>query len=32
MATQTKWQFSGDYFENCNCDVLCPCLVSTAAP
>ena len=27
-----KWQLSGDYFENCNCDVICPCLASTAAP
>jgi hypothetical protein len=27
-----KWRLSGDYFENCNCDVVCPCLVSTAAP
>jgi hypothetical protein len=27
-----KWQLSGDYFENCNCDVVCPCLASTAAP
>ena len=27
-----RWQLSGDYFENCNCDVVCPCLVSTAAP
>jgi hypothetical protein len=27
-----KWQLSGDYFENCNCDVVCPCLVSRAAP
>jgi hypothetical protein len=32
MATQKKWRLSGDYFENCNCDVLCPCLVSTGAP
>jgi len=32
MAAQSKWQLSGDYFENCNCDVVCPCLVSTAAP
>jgi Protein of unknown function (DUF1326) len=24
--------FSGDYFENCNCSVVCPCLVSKAAP
>jgi hypothetical protein len=29
---QVQWQFSGDYFENCNCSVVCPCLVSTAAP
>lgn len=32
MATQKKWQLTGDYFENCNCDVVCPCLVSPAAP
>lgn len=27
--TTTQWQFTGDYFENCNCDVVCPCLLST---
>ena len=27
-----KWQLTGDYFENCNCDVVCSCLVSTSAP
>ena len=27
-----RWQLTGDYFENCNCDVVCPCLVSPAAP
>jgi hypothetical protein len=27
-----KWQLTGEYFENCNCDVVCPCLVSTNAP
>jgi hypothetical protein len=32
MAAKAKWQLSGDYFENCNCDVVCPCLVSPAAP
>jgi len=32
MATQTKWQLSGDYFENCNCSVVCPCLVSPGPP
>ncbi|MBI5283507.1 MAG: DUF1326 domain-containing protein [Chloroflexi bacterium] len=33
----TSWQLTGDYFENCNCDVVCPCLFSpnpqmTSAP
>src|SRR5579864_4054002 len=32
MAAQQKWHLSGDYFENCNCDVVCPCLVSKSAP
>lgn len=32
MAAGSKWRLSGDYFENCNCDVVCPCLVSTAPP
>jgi len=32
MATQAKWELSGDYFENCNCNVVCPCLVSAGAP
>jgi hypothetical protein len=27
-----NWQLTGDYFENCNCDIVCPCLVSAAAP
>ena len=27
-----QWQIAGDYFENCNCKVVCPCLVSTQAP
>lgn len=27
-ATTTSWQLSGDYFENCNCDIVCPCLFS----
>jgi hypothetical protein len=30
--SQTKWSLSGDYFEACNCSVLCPCLVSPAPP
>jgi len=32
MAAPGKWQLSGDYFENCNCNVVCPCLVSPGAP
>lgn len=33
MAQATpQWSFSGDYFENCNCDFVCPCLMSTGAP
>lgn len=33
MATP-KWRLSGDYFEACNCDFLCPCITSnlTARP
>ena len=23
-----RWQIVGDYFENCNCDVVCPCVFS----
>jgi hypothetical protein len=32
MAAGTQWQLSGDYFENCNCSVVCPCLNSPAPP
>lgn len=28
----TQWNLTGDYFENCSCDVACPCLFSAAAP
>jgi hypothetical protein len=28
-ATETAWQLRGEYLENCNCDVVCPCLFST---
>jgi hypothetical protein len=28
----TQWQIKGEYFENCNCQIVCPCLVSTQAP
>lgn len=32
VSPQTRWQIAGDYFENCNCAVACPCLFSAAAP
>ena len=32
MTDQIQWQLSGDYFENCSCSVVCPCLVSAGAP
>jgi hypothetical protein len=28
VSAQTQWEFTGEYFENCNCDVVCPCLIS----
>jgi hypothetical protein len=28
-ATAPKWQIAGEYFENCSCTVVCPCLIST---
>jgi hypothetical protein len=28
-TTPTRWQVIGDYFENCNCAVVCPCVFST---
>ena len=27
-----SWSLRGDYFENCNCAVTCPCLFSAEAP
>jgi hypothetical protein len=27
----TSWQVSGQYFETCNCDFLCPCVPTTFA-
>ena len=28
----TPWTISGEYFENCNCDVICPCEVGPRGP
>ena len=25
----TEWYAMGEYFENCNCEVVCPCLISS---
>src|SRR6478672_1352015 len=27
----TPWQVSGDYFETCSCDYLCPCIYTSLA-
>lgn len=27
-----KWKITGDYFEACNCDLICACLVQAPAP
>ncbi len=31
-TTQTRWQITGDFFENCNCKGVCPCLISPNPP
>jgi hypothetical protein len=28
--SQQNWRIEGEYFESCNCDLLCPCLLSLA--
>ena len=32
MTQSVRWNLQGDYFENCNCEVVCPCLFSAAGP
>ena len=29
---QVSWSLAGDYFENCSCNIVCPCLVSAGPP
>ena len=29
--TTEQWRLKGDYFENCNCEVLCPCVLGGRA-
>jgi hypothetical protein len=31
-ANNPSWSIEGEYFENCNCAVACPCIFSTQAP
>lgn len=28
----TRWSLQGEYFENCNCDFLCPCWFAPTGP
>lgn len=28
----SRWSFEGEYFENCNCTVACPCIFSAQPP
>jgi hypothetical protein len=30
ISAGTKWRIEGEYFESCNCELLCPCLLSHA--
>jgi hypothetical protein len=30
MSANENWRLEGEYFESCNCEVLCPCLLSHA--
>ena len=30
MSTKESWHIEGEYFESCNCEMLCPCLLSHA--
>ena len=31
-VAETSWRIKGEYFENCNCDIVCPCLFSPLQP
>lgn len=32
ITSQSTWHIEGEYCENCNCDVVCPCLFSPLQP
>ncbi|MCH2512797.1 MAG: DUF1326 domain-containing protein [Dehalococcoidia bacterium] len=29
--TTNRWRLKGQYFESCNCEILCPCIVQTGS-
>ena len=31
MTPSEKWGLKGQYFENCNCEILCPCVLPVAS-
>jgi hypothetical protein len=32
MTQDVRWSLQGDYFENCNCDFVCPCEMAPTGP
>jgi len=32
VQTAARWEIAGEYFENCSCDVVCPCEISPQGP
>ncbi len=32
MTENPDWYIDGDYFESCNCELLCPCMLSASPP
>ena len=30
MTASEEWNLKGEYFENCNCEILCPCVLPVA--
>ena len=31
-TSSSSWKLEGDYFEGCNCDVTCPCVLAKEDP
>jgi hypothetical protein len=32
MTDATAWRLEGEYLENCNCEILCPCIIGPRSP